>query len=585
MGKETAVPPRPASPQPSLVERKLLTHLASRGLLGPAGEAKALAVQKSDALALPDALAKAGVLTREALLPALGEVLGVPEVDLTRTYGDPMVLDAIPKDVAYKMEALPLYLIEKQLTVAVADPDNLAKLDELRFVTGKEILPVVALREDLRKQIVECYGAPVGEGSGILDEAPLEFETPESEAPPKELNLEAAQGDRPVVRLLNLLLVRALEERASDIHLEPQESQVTVRYRVDGRLRVKPYGIPIGVLPALVSRIKVLANLDIAERRVPQDGKIRIRIAGRRVDLRVSTFTSIRDEKVVIRILDKERMDFRLDNLGMSQHVLDTWKRVIRGHQGILLVTGPTGSGKSSTLFATLRYLHKPEVNIVTLEDPVEYELEGITQGQVNEKAGFTFAKGVRSILRQDPDIIMVGEIRDTETAQIAVQAALTGHLVLASLHTNDAPSAVTRLRDIGVPPYLISAGLLSVLAQRLVRRLCPDCTQGVEPSDDERGYLSRWLGQADLPFVEGLGCPNCHSTGYRGRTAIHEIFEISPHLRLLIAQGVNAQELAAAGRKEGYRTLWADGLGKVRARATSLRELARVVDQDPGDA
>ncbi len=581
MGKETTAQSRPAAPHASAVERKLLTHLAARGLVGPEGEAQALAVQKNDGLALPDALVKAGLVSREALLPALAAVSGVPEVDLTRTYGDPMILDVIPKDVALKMEVLPLYLIEKQLTVAVADPDNLTKLDELRFVTGKEILPVVALREDLRRQIVECYGAPEGEGSGDVDEAPLEFEAPKEEAPSKEISIDGAAGDQPVVRLFNLLLVRALEERASDIHIEPQESQVIVRYRVDGRLRVKPYGIPIGVLPSLVSRIKVLASLDISERRVPQDGKIRIRIAGRRVDLRVSTFTSIRDEKVVIRILDKDRMDFRLDNLGMSPDVLEAWKRAIRGHQGILLVTGPTGSGKSSTLFATLRHLNQPEVNIVTLEDPVEYELEGITQGQVNEKAGFTFAKGVRSILRQDPDVILVGEIRDAETAQIAVQAALTGHLVLASLHTNDAPSAVTRLMDIGVPPYLISAGLLAVLAQRLVRRLCPDCTRDEEPTDEERSYLSRWLGRPDLPFADGAGCPNCHSTGYRGRTAIHEVFEVSARLRLLIARGANAQELTTAGHEEGYASLWADGLKKVRSRTTSLRELARVVDQD----
>ncbi len=488
----------------------------------------------------------------------------------------------LPKEKAYQMEALPLFLIEKQLTVALADPDNLKKLDDLRAITNKEILPVVTLAQDIRRYLIEYYGARSTAPDSVSMDA-LEFDAPPVEAVvARDLSAVAGEIEGPVVRLLNLILIRALEERASDIHIEPREGKTVVRYRIDGRLQVKPYAIPSAVHSSIVSRIKILSRLDISERRLPQDGRLKLRYAGRAIDVRVSTFPSIRDEKVVMRVLDKEKVDFRLDSIGMSDSVLKTWRNAIKAHEGIVLVTGPTGSGKSSTLFATLRHLDVPEVNIVTLEDPVEYELDGITQGQVHERIGFTFAKGLRSILRQDPEIILVGEIRDAETAGIAVQSALTGHLVLASLHTNDAPSAVTRLADIGVARYLLSAALLTVIAQRLVRRICPDCVTDAVPTEDEREYLGRWLDEPGLPFREGAGCPNCLGSGYRGRTAVHEILHISPQVRALIATGANAVALGAAARLSGYRSLWADGIEKVKAGATSLRELARVVGQDP---
>jgi type II secretory ATPase GspE/PulE/Tfp pilus assembly ATPase PilB-like protein len=380
------------------------------------------------------------------------------------------------------------------------------------------------------------------------------------------------------------VLIRAIEERASDIHIEPRGGQTVVRYRIDGRLQTKPYSISRKVHSAIVSRIKILCRLDISERRLPQDGRLKLKYLGRWIDVRVATFPTIRDEKVVMRILDKAQTDFRLDNIGMSGSVLSAWRNTLRAREGIILVTGPTGSGKTSTLFATLRHLDVPEVNIVTLEDPVEYEIDGITQGQVHERIGFTFAKGLRSILRQDPEIILVGEIRDAETATIAVQSALTGHLVLASLHTNDAPSAVTRLVDIGVAPYLVSAALLTVLSQRLLRRLCSDCVIDAAPTDDERQFLGRWLDQPGIPFREGAGCPTCLGTGYRGRTTVHEVLVISPRVRALIAKGATAAELAEAARLDDYRSMWADGIEKVRAGVTSLRELARVVGQDPRD-
>ena len=568
------------------VDRKLRDRLVSQGLLGSEQESRVLLLQNRERITFAEAVAKAGGLPRDELLRQLGEAYGVPHVDLDTTFGDPLILEVLPREKAYRMEALPLFLVEKQLTVALSDPDDLNKLDELRFITGKEILPVVTLGSDIRRHLPDYYGEPAsGAGEGDVAET-IEFEAVAPEAAErKDLAAENAEAGRPVVRLVNLILVRAIDDKASDIHIEQSESQVVIRYRLDGRLQVKPYAIPLSALPGIVSRIKVLASLDISERRVPQDGKIRVRHAGRPIDLRVSTFPTIGEEKIVMRILDRSSMDVSLDGIGMSPDVLLAWRRIIRARQGIILVTGPTGSGKSTTLFGTLRHLRTPDVNIVTLEDPVEYELPGITQSQVNDRAGFTFARGLRAILRQDPDVILVGEIRDAETAQIAVQAALTGHLVLASLHTNDAPSAITRLLDIGLAPYLLSAAIAGVLAQRLVRRLCPECTEATEPTAEERDFLGRWLGRPDLPFSEGTGCAKCLSTGYRGRVPVHEVLELSPHLRALIAKGATAADLAVAARGEGYRTLWADGLAKVRGGATSLRELARVIDQDPEEA
>jgi type IV pilus assembly protein PilB len=561
-------------------DRRLRDLLVSSGLLTSDLESKALLVQGNDHLSLADALVKAGAVTRGQVLSALGEIHDVPSVDLDHTFGDPLILDVLPKEKAYQMEALPLFLIAGQLTVALADPENLTKLDELRFITNKDILPVVTLAQDIRRHLIEYYGERSTPPDSVKIEA-LAFDAPPPKAAIKDLSAAATDTEGPVVRLLNLVLIRAIEERASDIHIEPREGKTVVRYRIDGRLQVKPYAIPSAVHSSIVSRIKILSQLDISERRLPQDGRLKLTYAGRKIDVRVSTFPTIRDEKVVLRILDKEKVDFRLDSIGMSDSVLRAWKSAIKAHEGILLVTGPTGSGKSSTLFATLRHLDVPEVNIVTLEDPVEYELDGITQGQVHERIGFTFAKGLRSILRQDPEIILVGEIRDVETASIAVQSALTGHLVLASLHTNDAPSAVTRLADIGVAPYLLSSALLTVLAQRLVRRICPDCVIEATPTEDERQYLGRWLDQPGIPFQEGAGCPNCLGSGYRGRTAVHEILPISPRVRALIATGATAAELGEAARVDGYRSLWADGIEKVGAGLTSLRELARVVGQD----
>ena len=374
-------------------ERRLRELLISQGLLSAEGESLALAAQGRDRIPFSEALAKVEAVPRAELLRTLGEVYGVPSVDLDTTYGDPLILDILPREKAYRMEAVPLFLVDKQLTLALVDPDDLQRLDELRFLTGKEILPVVTLGSDIRRHLPEYYGELAAE-EGDLPEA-IEFEAASADDKPREeLAIEGSEGDRPIVRLLNLTLIRALQEHASDIHIEPRESQVVVRYRVDGRLQDKPYAIPLSALPGLISRIKVLASLDISERRLPQDGKLRVRYADRSVDVRVSTFPTIHDEKAVLRILDPGRMEFRLENLGMSPEVLARWRRIIRTRQGIILVTGPTGSGKSSTLVGTLRHLNTPEVNIVTLEDPVEQELPRDHPGPGQRASGLHLREG-----------------------------------------------------------------------------------------------------------------------------------------------------------------------------------------------
>lgn len=542
--------------------------------------ARARASQKK--MRLTDALVLSGYVDKKTMLSLFEEIYEIPSVDLDEIYVDPLILDLVPKETAYKYQVLPIILVENQLTMALSDPENIEKLDAIRFLTGKEILPVVTLEEDIKRYLREYYGEPELEPRGeLVFETGLETSDSFEESGREHVTLTSEDTGRPVVRLFNLILIRAIEERTTDIHIEPTREWVKVRFRIDGRLHVKPYKIPKKIHPELIARIKILSALDITEHRRPQDGKIRVIYKNREIDIRVSTFPTIHGEKVVLRLLDKERMKFELDRIGMRDDLLIAWKRAIHQHEGIILVTGPTGSGKSSTLYATLKFLNNPEVNIVTLEDPVEYELEGISQGQVNDRAGFTFASGLRSILRQDPDIILIGEIRDRETAQMAIQAALTGHLVLATLHTNNAPAAVTRLVDIGIPRFLVASSVIAVLAQRLARRLCTECVRPVEPDEEDRILLGPWLEIPDIPFLEGTGCANCLGTGYRGRTGVHELLIVSPRLKQAINDGLNDLEIARMAREEGFTSLWEDGLIKVQKRITSLRELNRVVEQD----
>ncbi|MCD4750877.1 MAG: Flp pilus assembly complex ATPase component TadA, partial [Thermoanaerobaculales bacterium] len=518
--------------------------LLRQGLITPENLSKALVLQGSGGGYLGELLVSMGAVSAEKVLEVLSKQLNTPAVNLDYTYGDPLVLDLIPKGKAFELNAIPLFQVENRLTVALADPNNLNKITELQFLTGKHILPVLALENDIRSHLPEYYG----EMEKVSDETEIEFETNSGDPVDDSVAVDQPEADRPIVRLVNLILARAIQEEASDIHMEPQRTGMVVRYRIDGDLREKPFKLSPTVMAPVVSRLKILATIDISERRVPQDGKLRVKYQGRRIDVRMSTFPTVYGEKVVMRLLDKERQNFQLDNIGMSGTVLEMWKRLLTRKEGILLVTGPTGSGKSSTLFASLKEVSRPEVNIVTLEDPVEYELTGISQGQVSDRAGFTFAKGLRSILRQDPDIILVGEIRDLETAQISVQAALTGHLVLSTLHTNDAPSAVTRLVDMGMQPFLVASGLIGVLAQRLLRRSCPHCLESAEPTSEEADLLKPWLSMG-VPFHEGRGCDHCGGVGYKGRVGVHELLTVNEKARSLITAGASQTDIVKACR------------------------------------
>jgi type IV pilus assembly protein PilB len=558
----------------SLVEAGLIDHDALR---------KALVVQKGNKKKLGETLVEIGAITAADLRTFLAQRLGVPPVDLESTYGDATIVDVIPKPEAFRHNVLPLYVVDDEVTVAMGDPSDLAKLEELKFITGKRIFPVLALEREIQAQLPVYYGEKEGESEAEA----IRFETgdDDDDAQRDSVQLDVGEKERPAVRVVNLILARAVQEQASDVHLEPQEKSLAVRFRIDGRLQPKPFSIPAPAIPVIVSRMKVLARIDISERRIPQDGKVRVVYRGRRVDVRVSTFPTIHGEKIVLRLLDKDRQQLDLDNIGMSPGILERFRELLQRHEGILLVTGPTGSGKSSTLYAGLKALNQPDVNIVTLEDPVEYELPGISQGQVNTKSGFTFAAGLRSILRQDPDIILVGEIRDAETARIAMQAALTGHLVLATLHTNDAPGAIARLVDMGVPRFLVAASVVGILAQRLVRRVCPKCATELEPSAEEALVRER-LGLGDVPHVDGRGCSACLQIGYKGRTGVHELAIVTSETQRLVAEGCGERELHDAFARDGYRPMWNDGLEKVRAGITTVREVSESVGlpYEPGE-
>ena len=494
------------------------------------------------------------------------------------TGGDPLILGLLPRDKALELRALPLFLVGEQLTVAVADPSDLTRLDNLAFITSKTILPALALPSALDRRLTESYGA----ADEVTDPQLVFLEESESGSSDAEI-LEGLSIDdeRPIVRLVNLILVRAISQRATDVHLEPQRSSLKIRFRVDGRLQDLPFQISPALSPNVISRIKVLAGMDIAAQFMPQDGKIRISWNARQIDLRVSSIPSVHGEKVVLRLLDRELNDFNLGNIGMSDEVCRLWTRLLNRREGMLLVSGPTGSGKSSTLYASLREVMEPDVNVVTLEDPVEYDVADATQIQIHEKRGLTFAEGLRSVLRQDPDIIMVGEIRDTESAVIAARAALTGHLVLASLHASDAPSAVSRLLELGVPGHLLSSSLLGVLSQRLVRLSCESCTHELMPTEFGAGVDHPLRADKSSRGFVSEGCDACDGIGFAGRTGVHELMEVTRGLRSLISKDAPLEELEASARLNGYQPMWWQGVELARAGRTTVRELRREIRED----
>ena len=525
------------------------------------------------------ALVEEGIASSDGIARILAARHQLPLIDLTLAGVDEDAARLVPVHVLERVGAIPYALRGDTLLIAVADPANLHGLDELRLATRHPVELSVASLEDITQAVrrlvrsSEAFGARVA----IVEE---EAEAREDEQ--TDLEVDDGVSDVPLVRLVNSVLFQAAEDGASDVHFEPQEDALVVRFRIDGVLH-EMQRIPKRLLPGVTTRLKVLAKMDIAERRKPQDGRISLNAAaaGRMLDIRVATLPTVEGEKIVMRLLDKSRRPPTLSELGLSESMRELMTNLITRPTGALLVTGPTGSGKSTTLFACLNQINRPEINIITVEDPVEYRLSGVNQVQINNRGGVTFAAALRSILRSDPDVVMVGEIRDGETAKISIEAALTGHLVLSTLHTNDAPSAITRLNEMGVEPFLTGAAVSGVLAQRLARKLCTHCCEMYNPSVEE--LLAARVSPDIAASVDGMsfyrkrGCPRCNQTGYRGRIGIYQLLEMTEELSALAASKASRDEIERCAISTGMRTLWDDGLAKVAAGLTAVEELARV--------
>ncbi len=522
-------------------------------------------------------LVKMGVVQEVELTKLLGRVYKVPAVDLTRFEVDPRILRLLPPDVATRHLVLPLKREGRTLTVAMADPGNLALLEDLKFITRYDVFPVLAGEFTLRTLIERHYDSSDQQLRDLLkDVEGLADDVEVVEEQEDEAATQAQIDDAPVVKLINGLLTDAVRRGASDIHIEPFEHEMRVRYRVDGALQevMKP---PLKMKAALTSRVKILSSLNIAERRVPQDGRLKLKMGSRVIDFRVSTLPVLFGEKIVLRILDKGNLTLDLTKFGFEPKAEQDLMRAILNPYGMVLVTGPTGSGKTTTLYSCLQRINQVETNIMTAEDPVEYNLMGINQVQVRSEIGLTFAAALRAFLRQDPNIIMIGEIRDLETGSIAIKAALTGHLVLSTLHTNDAPSTITRMIDMGIEAFNVASAVNLVVAQRLVRRICKSCKAPATYTEEERLSLTKDPAQLGrIQFMKGKGCDACGQTGYKGRAGLYEVMALSPELRRMNLRGCSAAELQEHANTEGMLTLRMDGVKKVERGITTLEEVVK---------
>lgn len=536
---------------------------------------QALIEQRSSGARLGYVLVKLGFVLEIEITKMLARQYHVPAVDLSRFEVDEKIIKLVPSDVALKHTVLPLKRDGRSLTVAMAEPGNMQIVDDLKFITRCDIVPVIAGEYTLRTAIEKYYEQTDAQLASLLEgmeDEDLEIVEEEEE---EEADYAIAD-DAPVVKLINGLLTDAVRRGASDIHIEPFETELRVRYRIDGALLevMKP---PLKLKAALTSRVKIMSNLNIAERRVPQDGRIKIKVGKRVIDFRVSTLPVIFGEKIVMRILDKGNLTLDLKTFGFEPKAEKDLMAAISNPYGMVLVTGPTGSGKTTTLYSALSQVNTIDVNIMTAEDPVEYNIYGINQVLVRNEIGMTFAAALRAFLRQDPNIIMVGEIRDLETGSIAIKAALTGHLVLSTLHTNDAPSTITRMLDMGIEPFNVASAVNLIVAQRLIRRICKDCKAEHEYTSDELAALGMTDSElAEITFYKGTGCSSCGDTGYRGRAGLYEVMELTPALRRMILQGGSADELKEKAIEEGMLTLRMDGIMKLRRGITTLEEIVK---------
>ena len=549
-----------------LLARKLITE-------DQLVEARRIAAEKNHALGR--VLIEEGLVTEGSLFSILAELLNLTFVDLSDIKIDPSAASLVSEGVARRHNLIPIAFDGPRLVVAMADPANVVAIDDIRAMTKHEVRQVVATKADVINAINRSYRLDSA-AEGLVEEATAEGGAEQD----LESQLESAGAeDAPIIKLVNLLISQAVNDRASDIHIEPEANGVRVRYRIDGVLH-EVMNPPKAVQAGMASRLKIMADINIAERRKPQDGRISLTVQGKQIDIRVATLPTVYGEKLVLRILDKSSVLLHLGDLGFSAQNYQRFQESYRKPYGQILVTGPTGSGKSTTLYATINILNRPEVNIITVEDPVEYRLPGINQIQTNPKAGLTFASALRSILRSDPDIVLIGEIRDSETAQISTEAALTGHLVLSTLHTNDAPSAMTRLVEMGIEPYLVGSALDCVVAQRLARKLCARCKEPYVPTEKELTCATiRFDPAVDLPkLYRAAGCSTCGNTGYKGRLALHEVMTVTEDIERLTVENAPSETIKKVAIEQGMRTLRDDGMEKVVSGATSIEEVLRVV-------
>jgi type IV pilus assembly protein PilB len=536
-------------------------------------EARRLASERG--LSLGRVLIELGYLQESALVSILAAQLGLEFVDLSDASIDASAIAMVPEATARRHKCIPVRFEDGRLLVAMADPANVVAIDDIRAMSKREVRAVVATKADVLNAINRHYRLDSAAES-LVEEASAEVASQQDIA---AVEATASPDDAPIIKLVNLLITQAVNDRASDIHIEPGERSLRVRYRIDGVLH-EVMNPPKTVHSGITSRLKIMADIDIAERRVPQDGRLGLVVQGKQIDIRVATLPTVHGEKLVMRLLDKSSVLLRLQDLGFLPQNFDRFEESYKKPYGAILATGPTGSGKSTTLYATLNILNRPGINIITVEDPVEYKLPGVNQIQTNAKAGLTFASALRSILRSDPDIVLIGEIRDRETAQIAVEAALTGHLVLSTLHTNDAPSALTRLTEMGIEPFLVASALDCVVAQRLARKLCDKCKEPYLPADEDLGTVGLLAEGGDEPpkLFRAVGCTACGRTGYKGRFAVHEVMTVSEEIERLVVEKSSSEEIARVARDQGMLTLREDGLEKVRSGITSIEEILRVV-------
>ena len=547
------------------------------GLISPYALEIALKEQETTHDRLGDIILRNGVVTPEQMAPILAEYFQIPFVEIKDIYKDigPEIIDSIPSELASRFNAIPVAQKDGSLTVAMFDPLNLQALDTFRIKTGLKVQCVVAVESDIKEAIEYCYNNLPRMKEHI--DSFIELEEDSAGLADDSDSVQFGADDQPVVQYVKSLIIQAVNNRASDILLQPKQDKAELRMRIDGILYHNDPP-PKAMLPAISARIKIISGLDIAEKRLPQDGRFKVLIGRSEVDIRTSCFPTIYGESVVMRILDTSTPLLGLDQLGFGGRDLEKFRKIVRYSYGLILVTGPTGSGKTTTLYTTLNEIKSAEKNIITLEDPVEYRLPFIQQSQVNTNIGFDFARGLRSILRQDPDIIMVGEIRDKETAEIAIHAALTGHLVFATLHTNDAAGATVRLINMGVEPFLVTSSLLGVIAQRLIRTICHHCHQEYDVSKEDLAKLS--LDPDIRQLSRGTGCPKCLKSGYKGRKGIYELLVPDENIRRLILNNSSSEEIRNAAQKSGMTTLRKAGIEKLKKNETTLEEILRITQE-----